>query len=253
MKNRMLIIIIFVLQLNSCYKDCDLTNLNRESGEYEYPIVPGTEEWGKLKSNEEMLAVLQIPECILDIISDSGLVKTCLKYPRYLDYTAFNNPVIGFDRMISNFNGYQIILGNKKFYHFIVFYYIQKNALKFDFEWTPLEYINYHGPVYAHELMLSKQNLIETISEIDRISLFEKAFNNLNLKMNSGTFNAFSYNNCAYLLAKLMSYYGYQTFIKLIESHPTLANFLDTAYTPDLYNFELIRSSAFAFLNEKRK
>lgn len=251
MISRILFAIIVLLQFNSCQKGCDITNLNFLSGEYEYPVVPGTEEWGKLKSNEEMLRVLQIPECILEMISDTGLVKTCLNYPRYLDYTAFNNPVIGFDHMINDFNGYKVILDNKNFYHFIILFYIQRDALKFDFKWTPLEYINYHGPVFAHELLLSKQNLIETISDYDRIALFKKAFNNLDFKMESSSFDPFSYNTCAYLLAKLMSYYDSQMFLILVESHPTLANFLVTAYTPNLDDFELIRSSALAFLNEK--
>ncbi len=242
-----------MLQLNSCQKSCDLANLNFLSGEYEYPIVPGTKEWGKLKSNQEMLEVLQIPECILDMISDPGLVKTCLNYPRYLDYTAFKNPLTGFDHMINDFNGYRVILGDKKYYHLIVLNYIQKDALKFDSKWTPLESISYHGPVFAHELMLSQQNLIVTISDNDRMALFEKAFNNLDSKMASITFGPFSYRNCAFLLAKLMSYYDYQVFINLVEYDLTLANFLDTGDTPDLYDFELIRSSAFEFLNDKGK
>jgi hypothetical protein len=253
MRTKVMLAVIIVFQLISCQKGCDLTNLNFLSREYEYPIIPGTEEWGKLKSNKEKLDALQIPMCIMDIISDSGLVKTCLNYPRYLDYTAFNDPVTGFDHMINDFNGYQIILGDKRYYHFIVLYYLKKDALKWHSEWEPLEYISYHGPIFAHELMLSKQYLIESISDNDRMALFEKAFKNLDTKMDKSTFGPFSYSNCAYLLAKLMSYYGYQLFLNLVASDPTLANFLGTAETPDPYDFELIRSSAFTFLKETEK
>ena len=42
---------------------------------YEYPVVPGMEEWKKLKSLPEMAEACQIPEDILDSMTTEALMQ----------------------------------------------------------------------------------------------------------------------------------------------------------------------------------
>lgn len=50
---------------------------------YNFPVRPGTEEWKKLKSGDEMAAVCNIPEAVLKNLSTQALVNTCLDYPLF--------------------------------------------------------------------------------------------------------------------------------------------------------------------------
>ena len=74
---------------------------------FEYPIRPGSEEWSRLGSLAEKVQVCQIPEQTLESISTEGLLETLLNYPLILDYGAFNDMQMGFERIISENNGFK--------------------------------------------------------------------------------------------------------------------------------------------------
>ena len=48
---------------------------------YDFPIKPGTEEWQKIKSGDEIAMVCSIPDSILTSLTTEALAKTCLNYP----------------------------------------------------------------------------------------------------------------------------------------------------------------------------
>ena len=72
---------------------------------WDYPVKPGTEEWRKFQSNQEMVDACQIPEEVLLSISTDDLMKLCLNYPLLYDVFAFNNTNEGLDKLFSDFNG----------------------------------------------------------------------------------------------------------------------------------------------------
>jgi len=74
---------------------------------YNYPVLPGTEAWRKLKTHDEMVFVTSIPENTLSAIKTSDLVETCFSYPLLLDLLAFNSIKAGFESVLSKFNGFQ--------------------------------------------------------------------------------------------------------------------------------------------------
>ena len=53
---------------------------------------------------------MQIPEDQLVSMSTQDLVITCMNYPAWLYFTAFNNPQDGIDINIHNFNGLQELM-----------------------------------------------------------------------------------------------------------------------------------------------
>jgi len=77
---------------------------------YDYPVKPGSPEWAELTSNDEIDAVLQIPENILYEMSTEGLIETVLNYPRFADIYASENYQISFDVLTENFNGFHELL-----------------------------------------------------------------------------------------------------------------------------------------------
>lgn len=72
---------------------------------WDYPVKPGTEEWKKFNSNEEMVDACQIPEDVLTSLSTDDLTELCLQYPLLYDIFAFDNLNNGLDKLFSDFNG----------------------------------------------------------------------------------------------------------------------------------------------------
>jgi hypothetical protein len=52
---------------------------------YNYPVRPGMEEWGNLKTGEEMLEACQIPRDTLDKMSSQAIVQAILDHPLAYD------------------------------------------------------------------------------------------------------------------------------------------------------------------------
>lgn len=72
---------------------------------WDYPVKPGTELWKSLESNEAKVEACQIPQNILEELSDSILLELCLNYPLLNDFYAFENYDKGIDKLIGDFNG----------------------------------------------------------------------------------------------------------------------------------------------------
>ena len=86
---------------------------------YQYPIVPGTQEWMQLESRPEMLEACQIPKEILDKLSTDALLQTILDYPFLYEMTLFYmtpeecNSEAGFWFITDSFNGLQEFLSRR--------------------------------------------------------------------------------------------------------------------------------------------
>jgi hypothetical protein len=73
--------------------------------EYIYPIQPGSPEWAAFTSYTEMLDACKIPDPVLQTISTWGLFATCINYPLYGDYSAFNHQATWINDLSQSFNG----------------------------------------------------------------------------------------------------------------------------------------------------
>ncbi|HCS11667.1 MAG TPA: hypothetical protein DIV40_09450 [Clostridiales bacterium] len=74
---------------------------------YQYPVVPGMEEWKKLKSLPEMAEACQIPEDILDCMTTEALIETVVNYPLFGNVFAYENRKTGLEHVKGYFNGLQ--------------------------------------------------------------------------------------------------------------------------------------------------
>ena len=80
---------------------------------WNYPIKPGTKEWGSLENNTEKINVFQIPIEILHSINTEDLLLICLYYPLLPDMYAFNYIVDGFEKFENDFNGFRELICRK--------------------------------------------------------------------------------------------------------------------------------------------
>ena len=74
---------------------------------WDYPVKPGTEEWATLVTKRQMVDTCQIPLDILNNLSTIDLISTCLNYPMFNDYAAYDDERRGMYVMVKSFNGLQ--------------------------------------------------------------------------------------------------------------------------------------------------
>ncbi|MCI9159066.1 MAG: hypothetical protein HFF55_08720 [Lawsonibacter sp.] len=74
---------------------------------YEYPILPGTQEWIDLENVVDRRKVCQIPDEILYNMTTDALLETVIDYPFRSDMYAFNDFQTGYETVKRRFNGLQ--------------------------------------------------------------------------------------------------------------------------------------------------
>ncbi len=74
---------------------------------YEYPIVPGTQEWIELEDVVARRKVCQIPDDVLNHITTDALLETVINYPFRSDMYSFNDFQTGYEAVKNRFNGLQ--------------------------------------------------------------------------------------------------------------------------------------------------
>ncbi|MCY1524456.1 hypothetical protein D9M68_593880 [compost metagenome] len=70
---------------------------------YKYPVTPGTEKWGELKTHKDMLEVTTIPSEYLKA-NTTDLLQSCISYPLLFDFMAYNSPLTGLKKVIEKSN-----------------------------------------------------------------------------------------------------------------------------------------------------
>ena len=93
---------------------------------WNYPIKPGTEEWKKFNSHDDMVEACRIPETICNSISTAELTELCMQYPLLYNAFAFNNLNDGLDKPYGDFNGIRELFGRKDAVHELLQRYNKK-------------------------------------------------------------------------------------------------------------------------------
>lgn len=87
-----------------------LVSLNVQGQVYNFPIKPGTPEWEKLDTFEEMIEVCKIPDSILQSMTTGDLLETCLNHPFKGNIYLYSTLDKGFQVMANTFEVYKEIL-----------------------------------------------------------------------------------------------------------------------------------------------
>ncbi|MDO4733415.1 MAG: hypothetical protein Q4B50_07885 [Bacillota bacterium] len=74
---------------------------------YEYPIVPGTDEWAELDSLSEMIDACHVPQMALDNMTTEASLETVFNYPLLGNIFAYDSAQKGFEKVRCYCNGLQ--------------------------------------------------------------------------------------------------------------------------------------------------
>ncbi|QIA09535.1 hypothetical protein [Draconibacterium halophilum] len=227
MKNiQTLIYTIALVGLLSCNKD-ELVIQQGEcmpfsiSDTYEYPIVPGTDEWADLKSLTEKVQACQIPNKKLKFISTEGLLETLLTYPLILDYGAFNMKQDGFERIKSENNGFAELYGRTDFVNAITERY-KLMSLNCDKNYYPPFISGIETPIQISfqtiEFFMLQDELLNKTNSNQRIQILEIVLEKLQAKKEYGISqyeNLVSYA----ILGKIMIQENYSPFVEINDEN----------------------------------
>lgn len=103
--------------------------LAQEKKAWDFPVKPGTNEWKKFQSNQEMVDACQIPKDIISSISTEDLTEICLQYPLLSDVFAFENLNNGLDKLFADFNGFRELYSRKDAPQNLIKKYVHKKQL----------------------------------------------------------------------------------------------------------------------------
>lgn len=149
---------------------------------YEFPIKPGTEQWAKLTTSDQMDEVCIIPDQVLSTLSTKALLLTCLNYPRLVDFFATNNMQTSFEFYSIHFNGLKELLNRSDLNKVLLNYYpeidIQNYTLYGDDKKPSFLQIAFF------ELLLAQDKIIRNFDNLEKSEILLLAIKNLEIRKN---------------------------------------------------------------------
>jgi len=131
---------------------------------WNFPIMPGTEEWGQLDSYEAKLDAYNIPPDILNSMSTKALTESCLSYPEWrLIYTR-NSYCAGLSYVVSLFNGFSELLNKTEAVDILITKYKSMDPRNIDKNWSLAEQGLYTFKITYIELLLSHNTFIRNLN-----------------------------------------------------------------------------------------
>lgn len=110
------ITLLIIVSISSCNIDRKILYTHTEQIPFEnnkpfsFEKVTDPIVWRQFQSLKEMQDACQMPEIWLKKISTENLVRTCINYPLYGIYLAYNNELDGINVIMSGFNGFQELI-----------------------------------------------------------------------------------------------------------------------------------------------
>ncbi len=210
---------------------------------FDFPAKPGTPEWAKFKSHEDMINGCQIPEDILKRMSTKALVRTCIQYPLFGDVIGCENLQISFERVASNFNGFNELFRRSDAAESALQEYIDMN----DLGSLEAKTINEKWRFMYLEILLSQPSIIESLSQNKKKRLLREAIKKYSAKRNKlETYGNLSLVPSGLVMARLMS--G-QIKSGKKELDSKISNFEKMAFLADSETMNAIFGVAEKYLN----
>jgi len=189
------------------------TFAQEKSDTWDFPVKPGTQEWKNLGENHAtMIKACQIPEESLNSISAKNLVKICLDYPLFGDFSAFNTIQRGFDIMSSRFNGFDELYTREDAGTELLEVYKSLKADGFEKDWTDLQKGKLIYKVFYLELLLAQEEVLLKYSEKDLDELLEECIKKIDTKKKAEIYSTFSIVTTPLIMGRVLKMIKYQPY-----------------------------------------
>lgn len=223
-----------------------ILNVSAFAQGFEFKIKPGTEEWKKLQTYDEMINVCQIPDSLLKKISTKELINICLDYPLLYSITYFNTPQNGFDNFKSNFNGVRELLKRPDLPKLLISSYILISPSNYKKEWNLFEKGTYSFKISAIELILAQSEVVDILNNLEKKNLINLLLTKDIEKSKNDIFFNRSYITISFAISRLI----YSDKSKRIEND-SIYNFSKMGNWDGIKNIPKIKELANNYLSKQ--
>jgi hypothetical protein len=204
---------------------------------YDFPINPNTKEWANLKTETERFNAMQIPSELLKSMSTENLIITCINYPAFGHYTAFDNTQDGISRTIKNFNGLQELLFRQDAPSKMLSVYSELSISKNDMKDISTDFWGMR--ICYFELLLANDEIIDKLKDEERIALIKEVQKKISERVENEEYNSvFSLQSCLLIIAKVLEKSNYMDFQNKKKENAEIEFLLNTGniQSPSLLN-----------------
>jgi hypothetical protein len=203
---------------------------------YEFPTRPGLADWSNFKTENERFSALQIPDNLLKSMSTESLIITCINYPAFGHYTAFNSLQYGMDHLIKNFNGLQELLKRDGAPVKLLSIYSKINSTTTSIKEIVTDFWSIRSCYF--ELLLAQEKIIDKMTKEERIAFIQEASRKLKEKIKSEEeISFFSIQSTLLIIGRVLDKCEYAKFQEVKVKNADIDFFLKTG---NLNNLSLL-------------
>lgn len=224
---------IVLLLFSACGKDdpkpnCEPYQAPAQLDVYSYPIVPGTPEWAELETGEQMVAVTQLPDSVLQNISTEGLVETCLNYPILSQISTRTILQRGVEEILGRFNGFQELSQREDAARALLERYGHMNPACYGGLATEIDMGKYTLNHAYLEAIFSQQTYLTKLSDKEKSQLMQLALSYYaEKKKHPDIYSIFNLKCSAIIMARLMLLEEYPPFLAAMQQDDYLKVFVE--------------------------
>jgi hypothetical protein len=228
--NLMFGIVLFVLL--SCKKDeidiaCQPYTPPSSIDRYDFPLRPGDPNWAALRTGQEMIDTLQIPESVLATISTVGLMETCLDYPLLSNMLAYISLQRGAIAQFTNFNGFHVLKQRPEAGSLLLDRYTQMNPTCLGGLSTLQEKGSLAFSFTYIEMVLAQDDYLSKLAAEQKKQLMREALIKYQQKKDRVDIHGiFGLKTTVFLMARLMVFNQYKPFTDAVATDDFLKVFL---------------------------
>ena len=197
---------------------------------YNFPIKPGTEDWKKLKSGQEMAAVCNIPPAILSSLTTEALVETCLNYPLFNEVFYASDLPKGLDALTKSFNGFNELFKRKDAGKELLRSYKLKNPKDISDSSSDIDKGLFTFDFIYVELLLSHSQILNNLNSKERVEVAKEAIKKYDAKKERiDIFGDFGLTTSVFVIGKILKTEDKLTDVLQLVPKEELETFLATA------------------------
>jgi len=226
-----------------------LISFAQEKVTWDYPVKPGSAEWKKLSSHQEMVQICQIPAGTLSFISTKELAQICLNYPLFFTMKAFNNLQLGFNQVSTEFNGFQELFKRDDAGNVLLELYKAIKPQVILFKTTSLEKGKHIQNIFFIEFVLSQKEIIEKFTKAEIKQLLEESLVKLEEKKQYG-FSTFSTQTTSLVMCRVLENIKFDKYIQINTVFEKYKYFSNAIILSDKEMIEDLKKITIDYLND---
>jgi len=236
----------------------EVMGMPRPADSYNYPCLPGMEEWKVFQSSKEMTDACQVPVDILKAQSTQAVIQDLWEYPFFNSWGNESSSCYSFQDHILN-----IVKGLNAYTELNS----RKDAAQCLLDRYKVMPVNLSLSSYrnAYELLFSQPQFIEQLSKEEKIALIKEALGKnveMEEKAKVGDWSYFpnaAHSCTCFLISRIMQNVNYEPFIQLCKENELVARFVEFGFEQscpsnleaDKKVFEQIIQNGKIFINNK--